>query len=348
MTRRPATLADVARAARVSIATVSRVLTLPEKVSRATRARVQQAIDALGYVANGSARALASRRSRTVGALIPTLDNPSFASTVHALQKELDRAGYTLLLACHEFDPAAETRLARTLIERGVDGLVLLGGEHDAELYRLLARFAVPYVLTWALDESGVHPCVGFDNRRAAERMTEYLLDLGHTEIGMISGITANNERARDRVRGVRQALEHRGLRLRPEWLVERPYTLQSGREAIGAVLAARPRPTAVICGNDVLAIGAAAECHARGIAVPKEVSISGFDDMEIARLFSPPLTTVHFPTEELGEIAARRVRSAIEGEPLPPAQEELPVRLVVRATTAPPARSAARVTIRT
>jgi LacI family transcriptional regulator len=343
VSRRPVTLIDVARAANVSIATVSRALSFPEKVSPETLGRIQRTIEALGYVANGSARALASRRSRTIGALIPSLDNPSFATTVHALQRALTDAGYAVLLACHEFSPPAERRLARTLIERGVDGLVLLGTEHEPELYALIERFRLPYVLTWALEEDGRRTCIGFDNRAAAARLTEHLLALGHREFAMISGTTANNERARERALGVREALRRNGLDLGFERFVETPYTLQNGREGLARVIAAEPRPTAVICGNDLLAIGAIAECHARELAVPEDLSVTGFDDMEIAAMLSPGLTTVHFPSQELGELAAHQILRAIAGEAIP-ARQELPVRLVVRGTTAPPRATAARI----
>lgn len=340
--RHAVTLTDVARAARVSIATASRALSLPEKVKPATLARIEGAIERLGYVANGSARALASRRSHTVGALIPTLDNPSFANTVHALQRTLGEAGYTLLVACHESDPLAERRLARALIERGVDGLMLLGAQHDPELYLLIDRHHIPYVLSWALDENGRHPCIGFDNHLAAISLTEHLLQLGHTEFAMISGTTANNERARERAAGVRAAFQRRGIGLPPGRYVEKPYTLQSGRDGLVEVLRHAPRPTAVICGNDVLAIGAIAECAAMGLRVPDEVSVTGFDDMEIAAMLQPGLTTMHFPTGEMGELAARHLLQAIAGGQLP-LHQELPVRLVVRGTTAPPPRAVAR-----
>lgn len=337
--RRAVTLTDVARAARVSIATVSRALSVPEKVRPVTLTRVEGAIERLGYVANGSARALASRRSHTIGALIPTLDNPSFANTVHALQRTLGEAGYTLFVACHESDPLAERRLARALIERGVDGLMLLGAQHDPELYALIGRHHIPCVLSWALEENSRHPCIGFDNRLAAISLTEYLLQLGHTEFAMISGTTTNNERARERAAGVRAALERRGIVLPPGRYVEKPYTLQSGRDGLVEVLRHAPRPTAVICGNDVLAIGAIAECAAIGLRVPDEVSITGFDDMEIAAMLQPGLTTMHFPASEMGELAARHLLQAIAGGRLP-ARRELPVRLVVRGTTAPPAHA--------
>ena len=336
--RRTAKLADVARLARVSTATVSRALTLPEKVKPATAARIRQAVQALGYVAHGAARALASRRTLTVGAVIPTLANAIFASTTHALQKALDVAGYTLVLASHEFDAEMEARVTRALIERGVDGLVLLGTTHHPSVFHMLDTHQIPYVLTWALDPSGRHPCVGFDNRVSAVRITQHLLDLGHREFAMISGVTAGNERAAERLEGVREALGRAGIALAPGRVVEKPYTLAAGREGLREVLRAAPRPSAVVCGNDVLAIGALAECQAQGISVPRDLSVTGFDDLEMAAVVTPALTTVHFPTAELGTYAAQHLLARIAGRPFE-TRTELPVELVVRASTAPPRR---------
>jgi LacI family transcriptional regulator len=334
--RKTAKLADVARAARVSTATVSRALTLPHKVKPATASRIQQAVQTLGYVAHGAARALASRRTRTIGAVIPTLDNVIFANTVHALQKSLDDAGYMLLIASHECDAEVEMRVTRTLLERGVDGLVLLGTTHDPGLLEMMDMHQIPYVLTWALDASGRLPCVGFDNRAAGLCIARHLLELGHREFAMISGITAGNERARGRQDGVREALAERGLDLPSRRVVERPYTLSGGRDGLREVLDRDERPTAVICGNDVLAIGALAECHERGVAVPGQISITGFDDMEIAAVVTPALTTVHFPTGELGALAAQHLLARLRGDSFE-LRRELPVELVVRASTAPP-----------
>jgi LacI family transcriptional regulator len=337
--RKSAKLADVARLARVSTATVSRALTQPDKVKAATAARIRQAVQTLGYVAHGAARALASRRTRTVGAVIPTLDHAIFANTTHALQKTLDEAGYTLLLACHEFDAAAEVRMTRALIERGVDGLVLLGTSHHPSVFQMMETHHLPYVLTWALDASGRHPCVGFDNRAAAIRMTRHLLELGHREFAMISGITEGNERAGERLEGVREALAGAGIALPPGRVVEKPYTLPAGREGLREVLAAVPRATAVVCGNDVLAIGALAECQSAGYAVPRQLSLTGFDDLEMAAVVTPGLTTVHFPTEELGSHAAQNLLARFAGRAAPD-RTELPVELVVRGSSAPPAKT--------
>jgi len=334
---RTAKLADVARLARVSTATVSRALTHPAKVKPATAARIRQAVQALGYVTHGAARALASRRTHTIGAVIPTLDNAIFANTAHALQKALDDAGFTLLLACHEFDSEVEARVTRTLVERGVDGLVLLGATHHPSVLRMLDTQQIPYVLTWALDSSGRHPCVGFDNRAAAIRIARHLLELGHREFAMISGITAGNERAAERLEGVRGALAGQGISLPPARVIEKPYTFSAGREGLREILRGSPRPTAVICGNDVLAIGALAECQSAGLAVPRDLSVTGFDDLEIATVVTPPLTTVHFPTAELGSYAAQHLLSRLAGKPFE-LRTELPVELMVRASTAAPA----------
>jgi LacI family transcriptional regulator len=329
-------LRDVARDAGVSAATVSRALSAPAKLRPATLERVLAAARARGYVLDGAARALRERRTRTIGAVIPTLANAIFANATHALQKTLERRGYTLLLASHEFDLAAEVQIARQLIERGVDGLVLVGLDHEPELFRIVDAAGIPCSLTWALDRTGRRACVGFDNRAAAVRIVEYLHALGHRELAMIAGETPHNDRARSRVEGVRAAAVALGLALPPERIVERPYTFAAGRDGMQQLARLAPRPTAVICGNDVLAIGALAECRAAGIDVPGEVSLTGFDDLEIASMITPPLTTIRVPTQELGEAAAHSVLRMVAGESAMQSHE-LAVDLVVRATTAPP-----------
>lgn len=329
-------LRDVAQRAGVSTATVSRALTMPDKVSTDALRRVRKAVQESGYLPHGAARALRSRRTRTIGAVIPTLDNAIFANATHVLQKTLEASGYNLLVACHEFDPAAETRITQSLIERGVDGIVLVGLDHETQLFDLLATFRVPYVLTWALDPEQRHPCVGFRNREAAARVADYLLDMGHRRIAMISGETTHNDRARERVIGVRGALRARGLELEPPSLVEVPYAFEAARHAMRTLAALDPSPTAVICGNDVLAIGALSEARALGLQVPARLSITGFDDLQISSLMVPPLTTVQVPTWELGRLAAGQLLARIAGEATG-ATREVAVELIVRGSTAPP-----------
>jgi len=270
--------------------------------------------------------------------VVPTLDNAIFANTIQALQRTLDAAGDVLLLASHDFDADIEARVTRTLIERGVDGLVLLGTTHHPDIYRMLESHNLPYVLTWAFDESGNHPCVGFDNRAAGICIANHLLDLGHRRFAMVSGITAHNERAQERLAGVREALSARGIALSSGAVIEKPYTHSGGREGLREVLKGNEAPTAVICGNDVLAIGAIAECHAQGLKVPDDVSITGFDDMEMASLISPALTTVRFPTAEMGVYAANHLLARLDDRSVE-LRNKLPTELIVRASAAAPAR---------
>jgi|ERR1700687_1837629 len=330
------TLDDVARKADVSKATASRALTRPDKLSKATLERVRRASQQLGYVSHGVARALATGTTRTIGAVIPTLENAIYAVSTGSLERRLEQAGYQLLLACHEFNLQTETRAVRAFISRGIDGIVLVGLTHAPETMRLLDETGIPYVLTWNIRPRIRRPVVGFDNRYAGRLIAEHLLRLGHRRIGMIAGITKSNDRAADRLAGVRQAMAEVGLKLPTELVIERPYSLDGGTEGI-ALLLSRPRPpTAIICGNDILALGALREAHVRNIDIPSELSITGFDDMPIAELGNPPLTTVHFPMAEVGRHGATTLLRALgETEDIP--ETELPLRLVVRKSTAPP-----------
>lgn len=326
-------LADVARAAGVSLATASRSLFQPEIVREDTRDRVRAAAAMLGYVPHGAARALATRRSHTIGAVFPPVDNPIFAGATHALAQDLAAAGYTLLLASHDYDLQAELAATRALVERGADGLVLVGLDHLPETYAVLARSGVPYELTWSLDPSGRHHCVGMSHRSASIRVTQHLLDLGHTEFAVIAGDTRHNDRALERLSGVRDALAARGLKLPAKRVIEKPFSLANGRAALATLLARAPGFTAVIGGNDLLALGALLECRARGIDVPGQLSIAGYDDIELARELAPGLTTVRVPSGEIGREAGRRLLARLAGHNVPRAKE-MPAPLVVRGTT--------------
>ena len=329
-------LRDVALRAEVSTATVSRCLNSPEAVRPVLRRRVEAAVEELGYVRHGAARALRSQKSWTMGAVIPTIDNAIFASGVQALQGRLRLDGYTLLLASTEYDPRRELEEVEKLIARGVDGLVLIGEEHLPQLYELLQRKAIPYVNTWCFDAASPHPNVGFDNRAAAAQVTRYLLDMGHRDFAMIAGLTANNDRAAQRIEGVTAALRERGLRLEPGRLIERAYDIGEGRVALRELAALAPRPTAVVCGNDILALGALFECRASGIPVPLAMSICGFDDLTLAAHVDPPLTTARVPSQEMGCAAAEYLLARVDGQAGRP-QIKLDVNLIVRASSGPP-----------
>ena len=229
------------------------------------------------------------------------------------------------------------TRLRTFLAARGVDALVLVGRQHSLETRRLLLSLGLPYVLTWTLDHSRRHASVGFDNRAAGRMIGEYLLQLGHKRIGMISGVLAGNDRARDRMLGVKNALEDAGLALPSERVVQAPYSLEGGREGLVELLRSQ-KVSAVVCGNDVLAIGAIQEAQRMGLEVPGDLSVTGFDDMEFATVVSPPLTTVRFPIADIGVEAGRHIIERLQGSTAP-RRIELPLEIALRQSAAPPRR---------
>lgn len=328
------TASDVARAADVSVASVSRVLNGNGAVSDAVRRRVEQAAKALGYVPHAAARALASQRTRIIGAVVPTLENATFAAAVEALQQRLSENGHTLLIASSRYDVAGEADRVRTLVAQGVDAVVLVGGQHDGEVVGFLTAKGIPFVNTWTLAPEA--PCVGFDNIWVGRQLADYLMDLGHTDIGVIAGVTRNNDRAEARVEGIRQALAGRGLNLPKERMIERPYKILEGQLGLRALMAQPPRPTAIICGNDILAFGAMIECQKLGLKVPEDVSIAGIDDMEFAAQLHPPLTTVRVPADQIGARAADYLLARLAGESAPH-RTEVAVDLIVRGSTATP-----------
>jgi LacI family transcriptional regulator len=330
-----ATLADVARRAGVHKATASRAISAPGLISPATTARVRAAMAELGYVSNGVARALATKRTRTIGSIIPTLDNAIYAVSTNSLERRLEQSGYVLLVACHEFNLGSETLALEAMLDRGVDGVVLVGQEHARATLTRLRKSGLPHVFTWSRARPG-RPTVGFDNRRAGRIVAEHLVALGHRRVGMIAGLTEGNDRASARLAGVHDALAAAGLAMPDGAVVQRPYSLEAGADGFATLMGARRPPTAIVCGNDVLALGAICEARARSIAVPADVSVTGFDDMPMARVAVPQLTTVRFPMREIGWNAGELLLGLL-GEEVATVECELAIELVVRESTARP-----------
>ena len=338
------TVEDVARAAGVSTATVSRALNKPASVRPALRAQVLAAVEHLGYVANAGARAMTLRRSGTVGVIVPTVDNAIFARGLQAFQQRMAQAGHVVLLAFSDYDPAQEEAQVLALLARGVDALALTGLSQRPALMARIAQRGLPWVHTGSFPAPAGAACVGFRNRAAIVRAARYLLDLGHRQIAMLAGIGAGNDRAADRIAGVREVLAQAGLGLPPRALVEAPYTLQAARDGMRLLLAHRPAPSAVLCGNDVLAWGALLECQAQGLDVPGSVSIIGFDDLELSRQWRPALTTVHVPTERMWTLAAEYLLGRLDGTLDAALQQEIDVELIVRESSGKPGGARRRV----
>jgi len=329
------TLADVARHANVSTATVSRCLNSPDQVVEKTRVKVLQAVRDLGYSPNFGARALAAKRTNTIGAIIPTMENAIFAKGLQAFQEELGNHGQTLLVASSSYRPELEEEQIRTLTARGADALLLVGFDRTEAIYDFLASRSMPVLIAWAYRPDGAHVSIGFDNRGAMHDLALTILGLGHRRIGYISAPQAGNDRARERILGVQAAIKTHGADADLK-VVETPYSIDNGRAAFGQLMSGEAPPTVVICGNDVLAVGALHMAKTMGLQVPQDVSITGFDDMELAQVADPALTTVRVPHGEMGQSAARMLVGMVRGKAMPQSVR-LDTELQFRDTLAPP-----------
>jgi LacI family transcriptional regulator len=333
MPRVKARLVDVARDAGVSPATVSRALTQPELLSFDTLTRVRHSARRLGYRPDGMARALASGRSMTIGAVVPTLDSTIFARFLQSMQSALARESYQLLVASHEMNGIAETEAIRTLIARGVDGLVLVGASRPVEAQALLQSSGVPVVLTWCSRPE--FAAVSVDNEKAGYLAASHLASVGHRVIGAIVGHLTYNDRQSARLAGARHALKKVGLELPDSYLTQQPLTLAGGRAGTAALLDLAQPPTAIVGGVDLFAIGAIQEAQVRGLSVPLQFSVVGIDDIDMSAHMTPSVTTVHIPTARIGHDAAEIIISEINGS-TQRMQRALPVELVVRKSVGP------------
>jgi DNA-binding LacI/PurR family transcriptional regulator len=331
------TVKHIARAAGVSVATVSRVLNTPDLVTADKRKAVLEALRSHDYIPNQFARSLISRRSRVIGLIVPTLANPVFAPTIAAIEREVGDMGYALLINFCERDPAREFAQARTLVERGVDGLLITGSEHLPELPILLARCKVPYVSQDISLDRPLGPSVALDNAGALKTAIDYLHSCGHSHIAVFSGPVHNTPPIRDRFDSAVARIRHHGLVLPDEWcVVVEDYRSNSTRSAAQRLLDGAERPTAIALTGDILALGIVAECRARGLDVPRDISIIGCGDTNMGQYVDPPLTTVRMPFEEMGAVAASNLLALIAGQP-PADLMVLSHELIVRRSVGPP-----------
>lgn len=342
------TMQDVARAAGVSTITVSRVLRTPAKVKAGTRARVEAAVRALGYVPDRVAGSLSSRESRLVAALVSTLTGSIFASTVDGLAQSLRDADHQLLLGTTEYSIATEEALVATALSRRPDGIVLTSGAHTPAARIMLANAGVPVVEVWELPEDPVDMAVGFSNQEAGRAMTRHLHASGRRRIGFIGGgrlgtraddgasdgANDGDRRGRLRRQGYEAALTELGLgapRLVPE-----PATgsmVERGARDLAALLACWPDTDAVFCSSDSVALGAVSEARRRGIAVPVDLAVAGFGDFEFAGDSGLGLTTVSIPGHAIGAEAGRMLLARKRGEPVASPILDLGFRIVRRTT---------------
>jgi DNA-binding LacI/PurR family transcriptional regulator len=330
---RPVTTHDVARRAGVSQATVSLVLggNPRARVAPATRERVMRAADELGYRPNMLARGLVRGRSFALGVVVADLSNPFFLDVVTGVQRVAAEAGYAVLPGdTRETTPA---RHLEALRQRQVDGVII-----DGLGAATLPEDALRDLKVVLVDEPSERwPGVASDALAAGRLAAEHLLGLGHRRLAFI-GPASDAHAFRMRERGFVQALFQAGIALPSERLRREAPTVGGGQRAMKALLALGERPTGVFCANDLVAAGALKACLAAKVEVPGALSIVGCDDVEIARVLTPELTTVAVPARELGARAARLLMRQLDGETfIPRPSRPLPVRLIARGTTAGP-----------
>jgi len=311
------TISDVARLAGVSTASVSRYFNSPDVLVENTRNRIQSAVNQLNYMPNFSGKALASNQTNTIGAVIPTMENAIFARALQAFQECLEQAGITLLVSSSGYDADVEAAQIRKLIGNGADGLMLIGKDRAPEIHEFLRQRGVPFVVAWTIPFDPAIRTIGFDNRLAAIEIANRVLDLGHRRIGIIGGHSANNDRARHRIQGYVQAAEAAEITIPNELILECAYSLEEGQNAMFKLMSSTPRPTAILCGNDVLAIGAIQAAKSLEFSIPEDLSIVGFDDIDLATVVEPGLTTVHVPHRRMGASAAETLIAMRKKEPV-------------------------------
>ena len=335
---RRATVHDVADAAGVSVATVSRSFALPEKVEEATRARVLAAARRLGFTPNPAARALRRQRTHLVGAVVPTLDHAIFARLINAFQARLAASGHVVVVLTAGFDAAEAAARLRLLVDRGAEALLTVGDVPDARLLRLLRDRRIPLVSTYSSLPGRPIPCIGFDNSAAVAKALEHAIALGHRRIAFLAGPLAGNDRQQARLAAFRAAMSAPGL-AGPDRVVECRYGIEDGARGLGEVLDRFPDTTCILCSSDVLAFGVISACRALRIAVPERLSVIGFDDLDFAAHLDPPLTTLATPSERMGQMAAEAIlRALADGGRVGSVELEVP--LVLRGSTAPPSQS--------
>lgn len=330
-----ANIKDVALHAGVSVTTVSHVVNGTRFVSETARQRVEEAVRELGYVPSAVARSLKHNTTRTFGMVIPNNSNPYFAEIIRGVEDRCFAAGYNVILCNSNDDPERQAGYLRVLAEKRIDGLVLVVTGSDAVARATLGGIAMPLVL---LDRevSGVSgDLVEVNHVLGSQMATRHLLELGHPRVACISGPPGLSPSSQRRA-GWKDALEKAGVERTESDLARGDFTARGGYLAMQALLKRRPRPTAVFACNDLMAFGALTAAREAGIAVPQQLSIVGFDDIDLAAFSAPPLTTVAQPKKQIGTVAADLLLDRVSNARTDNRQMILDPELRVRASTAP------------
>lgn len=332
MTRKPPTMADVAKATGVSPMTVSRAFKHDSSVSETTREAILKAAEDLGYVFDATASTLRSQKTNFVAVTIPSINNANFAETVGGLTEGLKARGLQILLGNTEYDIHEEERLIEQLLRRRPEAIVVTGGKHTDRSRRLLANAGIPVIETWDLPTNPLGHVVGFSNADAVRGMVDHFVAQGYTRIAFIGGDADRDTRGTDRRAGFIAAMQAHGLDTsRLIAAGAPPISMREGADAMAQLLATLPDTEAVICVSDLSAFGALSECQRRGIAVPTQIAIAGFGDYEIGAVCVPSLTTIDPHPRDIGAQTAALILAVLDGRQTETAKIILPPVLVRR-----------------
>ena len=328
-----ATIREVAESAGVSYATVSHVINNTRLVSQETRQRVLAAMDALNYRPNALARSLRQGKSNTLGLVLPDSANPFFAEISRSIEDEAFKKGYSVFLCNTELDTERELFYVDVLSKKQVDGIIFIAAGDQADSLDFLVRRNMPVVMIDRDLPNVEVDAVLTDNQLGGLLATRHLLELGHTRIACIAGPSSITPSA-ERIIGYRKALEEGGILYDESLILRGDYHAQSGMEITHAILKMDPRPTAIFALNDLMALGALRAAAEAGFAVPRDLAIVGYDDLDIARFTNPPLTTIAQPKKEVGARAVSMLVDRISRKSGPPSRLLLPPELIVRRST--------------
>ena len=334
------TLQDVARVAKVSTATVSRTLSNPNVVSESTRRRVSEAVKVTGYRINRAARTLRTQRAHSVLVLLPNLSNPFFSTILEGISRFLSKRGYSMLIASTKQVHDSGEHLIDYLDDARADGMIILDGGLEPTVVEMLENAPQSKRILFACEwiDGANFPSVRCQNRQGARMAVNHLYELGHRRIAHVTG-PDGNVLMQSRKDAFVAELAKLGLEQRPEWIFDGDFSLEAGCVAAKAWIALADRPTAVFCASDELAMGFIAELSRHGYKVPEAVSVMGFDDIDLAEQFIPPLTSIRQDRLMIGETSAEMLMARIAAPDDDHSQDAavLPVSLVVRESTASP-----------
>jgi Transcriptional regulators len=329
------TIRDVAKLAGVSISTVSRVMNAPDTVVPDKRQRVQEAIKQLKYQPNALARGLIYKKSDTFGVMIPDIENPYYAGLLRGIQDAAVQLNHSVIICNTDRDRDRMLAYVRNLFERQADGIIFASDSLHREFHDEMKRSRLPFVLVSTDAPEYDVPSVDIDNVQAACDAVRHLIGLGHREIGMIGFPVGDTVSGAPRLEGFRRALAEAGLGHCEAYVEFAAHRFEDAYEAAGRLFARAPQVTAVFAASDEFAMGTIARARDLGRTVPDELSVVGFDDIRMARMFIPRLTTVEQPVYEIGVRAVRKLHELIVNGNVSDPHERLPHRLIVRESTA-------------